>query len=102
MNSVPDTYYVKQGTAKVTIKKGRLEAQMTSADGVEYKIVGSISGQSVKAKFTILDTDYLNNSSFSGSYVKKLWPGFGNSRGRESITLTDGWNFIGLNRDIKH
>jgi len=94
-------YDVQQGTAKVTIENGQINAAMASTDGVEYKIVGSIKGQSVKVKFTVLNSDYFNNSPFSGSYIKKLWSGFADSKGRESISLTDGWNFIGLTREIK-
>ena len=101
VSSGPGTYNVQKGTAKVTIDNGQIKAAMTSTDGVEYKIVGSIVGQSVKVKFTVLNSDYFNNSPFSGSYTKKLWSGFADSKGREAVSLTDGWNFIGLNRDIK-
>ena len=101
VSSGPSTYYVKQGTAKVIIENGQLKAQMTSTDGVEYKIVGSIAGQRVNAKFTVLDSDYFISSPFSGSYKKQLWSGFADTKGRESISLTDGWNFIGLKREIK-
>jgi len=101
VSSGPGTYYVEKGAAKVTIENGQIKAAMTSTEGVDYKIVGSIVGQRVNVKFTILNSDYFNNSPFSGSYTKKLWSGFADSKGREAISLTDGWNFIGLTRDIK-
>ena len=100
VSSNANTYNIKQGTAKVTIKNGRLSGQMISSDGVEFKVVGTISGKHVEAKFSIIDSDYFVNSPFSGSYDKKLWSGMADSKGRESIALSDGWNFIGLTRDI--
>ena len=101
VSSGSGTYNVQRGTAKVTIENGQIKASMVSIDGVEFKIVGTIAGQRINVKFTVLDSDYFNNSPFSGSYTKKLWSGFADSKGREAISLTDGWNFIGLNRDIK-
>ncbi|NWJ40618.1 MAG: hypothetical protein HXX12_06565 [Geothrix sp.] len=100
VSSNANTYNIKQGKAKVTIKNGRLSTTMISSDGVEYKVVGTISGKHVDAKFSIIDSDYFVNAPFSGSYEKKLWSGVADSKGRESITLSDGWNFIGLTHDI--
>jgi hypothetical protein len=100
VSSNANAYNIQQGKAKVTIKNGRLSAQLTSTDKVEFKVVGSISGNHVDAKFSIVGSDYFLNSPFTGLYAKKLWSGMTDSKGRESITLTDGWNFIGLTRDI--
>ena len=83
----------------MSLVNGKLEAQMTDEEGVKYTLRGAIKKGKVTAAFTILESDHFNNSPFSGTYVRKRWSGFGDSKGRESISLSDGWNFIGLVRE---
>ena len=94
-------YSVANGKAKVSRANGMLEAQMIDEEGVKYTLRGTIRKGKVTAAFTILESDYFSNSPFSGTYVRKQWFGFADSKGRESISLSDGWNFIGLVREIR-
>lgn len=94
-------YSISEGKAKVVIKDGKLEAAMESTEGVEYKLSGVVAKSKINAKFTVVGSGYFIDSLFSGSYTIKRWSGFADSKGRESITLTDGWNFIGLSREIR-
>jgi len=94
-------YDVVSGRGKVTMENGSLTAELQDERMVGYTLSGNISGHRVRAKFSVIGSGYFINSPFSGSYLKKRWSGMADSAGRESITLTDGWNFIGLSREIR-
>ena len=101
VSSGKNTYRLTNGKAEVSIANGTLEAQTIDEEGVKYALRGTIKKGKVTALFTILESDYFNNSPFSGTYVRKQWSGFADSKGRESISLSNGWNFIGLVREIR-
>ncbi len=94
-------YRTSQGKASVRILKGKLVAEMADEAGIRFRLTGSIVKKRVNAKFTVIGSDYFIGSPFSGSYHVRRWTAVADSRGRESITLTDGWNFIGLSREIR-
>ena len=94
-------YTVSKGKAQVTLAGGKLEVRAVDREGIEYTLRGAIKKNAVTARFTVLESDYFKDSPFSGTYVRKLWSGFADSKGRESISLSDGWNFIGLVREIR-
>ena len=88
------------GKAKLTIVGGSLKAELKGEDGNEFKVIGLVAKNKVKAKFTIVGSDYFVDSPFSGTYTSKHWSGVQGSSGRESISLTDGWNFLGFSREL--
>jgi len=94
-------YRVSQGDATVSIIDNNLSVDMLDENGVKYKIKGTISSNKVNAKFSVIGSGYFIDSPFQGTYKIKHFEGFADLKGRESITLTDGWNFIGLSREIK-
>jgi len=94
-------YHTSQGRALVTIQSGKLTAEMVDKSGIHYKLSGYVVKNKVTAKFTVVGSDYFVDSPFSGSYETKRWSGFADSKGRESIALTDGWNFIGMSREVR-
>jgi len=100
VTSGSDKYEITQGTAVVTIEGGIFHADLHGANGVEYTVSGTIGKTSVKAKFSVLGSDYFVDSPFSGTFQTKRWAGVAGSIGRESFALSDGWNFIGLTREI--
>ena len=96
-----DNYRVSQGKANVFIKNNKIEANLTDEKGVQYKITGSINNQKITASFSVMGSDYFVDSPISGTFLTKKWKEkLGDSVGRESITLNDGWNFVGLTREI--
>jgi len=94
-------YHTSQGKASVVIQDGKLTAEMTDDSGVQYHLTGYVSKNRVGAKSTAVGSDYFVNSPFSGSLETKRWTRIGDSKGRDSIALTDGWNFVGLSREIQ-
>lgn len=94
-------YHTSQGKALVRILSGKLTAEMIDESGIHYKLTGYIVKNTVTAKFTVVGSDYFIDSPFSGSYRTKRWSGFVDSKGRESMVLTDGWNFIGISREVR-
>jgi hypothetical protein len=95
-----DKYEITEGTAVVTIEGAIFHADLHGANGVEYSVSGTIDKTNVKATFSVLGSDYFVDSPFSGTFQTKRWAGVAGSKGRESFALSDGWNFIGLTREI--
>jgi hypothetical protein len=96
-----DKYRVSEGKASVSIKNKKIEADLTDEKGVQYKIKGTIIDHKITAKFSVMGSDYFVDSPISGTFITKKWTEkLGDSVGRESISLNDGWNFIGLTREI--
>lgn len=100
LSSGPNQFEISKGSAIVNIKNGKIEATMVDSSKVEYRLTGSIKSHSIKAKLTILESDYFIGSPFSGTYSVKRWDGDPQSLGRESIILTDGWNVVAFTREI--
>ena len=94
-------YTVSKGKAQVTLAAGKLEVHAVDKEGIEYTLRGVVKKNTVNARLTVLESDQFKDSPFSGTYIRKLWSGFADSKGRESISLSDGWNFIGLAREIR-
>jgi hypothetical protein len=93
-------YQVVQGKAEVFVHKGKLKAKLVSEDGNEYKVIGLVNKKKVAAKFTVMGSDYFINSPFTGTYTSRRWARSEGSSGRESVSLSDGWNFIGLSHEL--
>ena len=100
VTSGPGRYNVVQGKATVTIKGGKLHAALKGEDDNEFEVVGQILKNKVKAKFTQDGSDYFIGSPFSGAHTATRWCGTKGSSGRESISLSDGWNYIGLSHEF--
>jgi hypothetical protein len=93
-------YDVSQGKASVKMLNGKLTVEMVDGSGIHYNLSGDVVKNTVTAKFNVVGGDYFINSPFYGSYRIKRWSGFIDSKGRESLALTDGWNFIGISREL--
>ena len=100
VSSSQGQYEVVRGKAKVTMTGGKFHAELKGEDGNEFKVAGQVAKHKVNAKFTIVGSDYFVDSPFSGTYTSKRWGGIQGSSGRESISLTDGWNFLGFSREL--
>jgi len=100
VSSGQNRYEVVRGKAKVTITGGKLNAELKGEDGNEFKVVGQVAKHKVNAKFTVVGSDYFVDSPFSGTFTSKHWSGIQGSSGRESISLNDGWNFLGFSREL--
>ncbi len=61
---------------------------------------GTIEGDKVNAKVTSQNSDYGMGATYTGYLRKSEEKGFADYMGRETITLTDGWNFLGLTKEI--
>ena len=101
VSSGPKNYAVSKGKAQVILTGTKLEVHAVDEEGIEYTLRGTVKKNAVIATFTILESDYFKNSPFSGTYVRKLWSGIADSKGRESISLSDGWNFVGFTHEIR-
>jgi len=101
VNSAQNKFYVVEGTAKISIANGHLSAELTDKEGVRhYRVVGTFSGKNLKATFTNLSSDFFENSPLVGTLEKAKSSGDPGSKGREMISLSDGWNFLGLTHEL--
>ena|SRR6266446_29005 len=95
----------EQGPAAVTIKGRSFEAQLFWGDSpkaVRIELSGTIEKGQVKAIETVRDTD-MGPSTYTGIYIYKklnIKTSAGTIIGREAITLSDGYNIIGIRRHI--
>ena len=96
-----DRYSIDQGRAVVTFEGSTFRARLRGADGVEYTLAGTIDKEKVKATFSVIGSDYFMDSPFTGEFQSKRWTDFANSQGRDSFALIDGWNLIGMSREIR-
>ena len=94
----------EMGFADVTIEGQSFEATMfwgpAKTTDVRITLKGTISKGAITATETVLDTD-LEPSKYSGRYERQIWKArFEGAVGTEAITLSDGYNMIGLRRNI--
>ncbi len=96
----------EKGPAVVTIKGRSFEAQLFWGDSpkaVRIKLSGTIEKGQIEAIETVLDTD-MGPSTYTGIYIYKklnIKTSQGTIIGREAITLSDGFNIIGIRRNIE-
>lgn len=100
VSSTGAAHEVVQGKANLSINGDKVSGVLHGADGEECQIQGSIKRHQVRIKFTVVGSDHFINSPFTGSYMIKRWRGIKGSSGRESITLSDGWNMLGFTHEI--
>lgn len=101
---------VRKGWGELHINGNKFTAELYEVDDDNYlrggenylrfKMKGTIEGNKVNAKVTTQNSDYQMGTPYTGYYSKKEWKGFEDTKGRKAITLTDGWNFIGLTKEI--
>ena len=93
---------LSQGDAEVAISGEHFEAKLFSDSGKQ--IVASLKGTLQKEKITareqVSDSDF-SGSTYHGTLARKSWPAFAGTIGAESITLSDGWGMIGLQRSVQ-
>src|SRR5258705_9060239 len=93
----------EMGTAAVTIKGQTFEASLfwrDKPDDVLIRLLGTIKKGQIKVTETLLATD-LAPAEYTGKYEKMIWSDpFQQAKGTETITLSDGYNMIGLRRNI--
>lgn len=91
---------LSQGFAEVVVSGEHFEAKLFSDSGEQTELLtGTIQKGTVTAKERILASDF-SGSTYQGKLAKKRWPQFSGTSGGESITLSDGWNMIGLTRNL--
>jgi len=92
---------VSQGPADVSIHGSEFTAKLfwqDSGDKVRIILAGTIKDGCIRATENIQECDY-TGSTYQGRFERKKWD-FDGTTGAESITLSDGWNMIGINRDL--
>jgi hypothetical protein len=93
---------VEKGRAEVEIKDSDFVARLFSGDDPLHEVIylkGTIENGKITVEETIHNTDYFG-STYKGTHSKKTWDGFADSTGAESITLSDGWGMIGINKKL--
>lgn len=93
---------ISEGTAQIVISGRKFSAKLFGQSSPEVQIVieGTIENGRIEAKEEIQGSDY-TGSVYHGTFGQKKWPEeFAGTTGAQSITLSDGWNMIGINRDL--
>ncbi len=103
-NNASRGWQPEMGVANVTIKGQSFEATLfwgpAKTTDVRITLKGTISKEAITATETVLDTD-LEPSKYHGRYNKQTWKQrFEGAIGTEAITLSDGYNLIGLRRNF--
>ena len=100
-NIVAKGWDVSEGTAQVSIDGAKFSAKLfwkDSSDKVQIVLDGTIKNGRITATETIQESDY-TGSVIHGTFTRRHWT-FSGTTGAESITLSDGWNMIGITRDL--
>ena len=93
---------ISQGNAEVAIEGDKFTAKLfrsDSPDTLQIELKGTIKNGRITVKETDENSDY-SGSTYRGILEKKKWEEFSRTTGAESLTLSDGWGMIGLNRSI--
>lgn len=101
--SIEDDWAVQKGKAKVTIVGTSFTAELFDPDDPEtvlYLVRGRIREQRVVAQSETKNSDF-GSSKMSGEIRRKKWKGFVETVGRQTITLSDGWNLLGITRELR-
>jgi len=100
-SSIPDGWDLRKGKATVHIEGKSFTAELfDEADALLIKMNGTIQGNRLKVRTVTQNADY-GSSEMSGELKSRKWKGFADTIGRQTITLSDGWNLIGLTRELK-
>lgn len=103
-NNVAHAWDVSSGDAEVAIKDGQLSAKLFahgSTKDIQISLKGSIANGTIRVKETVHESDY-GGSTYTGRLTNQKWKEiFDGSTGVETITLSDGFDMIGLTRTIK-
>jgi outer membrane biogenesis lipoprotein LolB len=103
-NNAATGWDVSQGDAEVSIKDGKFSAKLfwkDSGKDVQIILQGSIRNGQITTKETVQGSDY-TGSIYHGTLQRKKWGEvFAGTTGAESITLSDGWNMIGITRGLE-
>jgi hypothetical protein len=93
---------VSQGDAEVRISGEHFEAKLFSDSGnqVISSLQGTIQKGNIAAKERVSKSDF-SGSTYRGTLARKSWPELAGTTGAESITLSDGWGMIGLQRSLQ-
>ena len=101
-NIVAKGWDLSDGIADVSMDGAKFTARLFRKQSKsEFQIVldGTIKNGRITAKEIIQGSDY-TGSVFHGTIERKKWgEEFAGTTGAESITLSDGWNMIGITRD---
>jgi hypothetical protein len=100
VTSSPTGFQTQSGKAVVSLNPPKISAELTNSIGLKYSLSGTVKGESFTGKFTVLNSDYFQNSPLAGTFVTKHWAGVAGSSGREVISASDGFNFLGLTREL--
>ncbi len=101
-NIVAKGWDISEGTAQVSIDGTKFSARLfwkDSGNKLQLALDGTIKNGRITATETIQESDY-TGSVFRGTFARKHWT-FSGTTGAESITLSDGWNMIGISRDLR-
>jgi hypothetical protein len=94
-----DGWKAQKGIAQVIRNGKKFEAKIQREDSVDLILKGTITKDRVSATYTVLESDFFVDAPFSGTYhlnrYKDVEP-----CGSEVISLSDGYNFIGLRRSF--
>ena len=96
-----DTWTVENGTGDVVVKAGKIDGTLYDRAGNKrFTISGKISNSRVTLR-VIIDASDSGPLELVGTYRKIRTDEFADSVGRDFMTLTDGFNFLGLTRNLK-
>jgi len=104
INNAATGWQSETGTANVQIMGQTFEANLfwgpAKTTDVRITLKGTITKGKITAKETVLETD-MEPSTYTGKYTKQMWrEPFEGAVGTEAITLSDGFNMIGLRRNV--
>ena len=96
-----ETWSIVEGTATVSLSRGTLVVDMIGANTVKYSLRGSVQKDgSIRAKFTNLESDFFVDSPMTGRHRKIHYRDV-DPCGKELFYLHDGFNFLGVKREIR-
>ena len=98
-SSVVDGWNVEKGTAKIVLTDSLFSAELYSGNDVVHRIVGSRQKNRLSAKLSTVNSGRVD-MPVSGMYSKRMYKGFRDTQGRETITLSIPGFVVGFTREI--
>jgi hypothetical protein len=90
-------WQVRTGLGELARKDARFEGVLRDTQGVEYRIAGSLAAKRASARFVAVASDDAG-TELMGTFNQ--WsPAQGNFCW-ETVQLYDGWNYVGLSRNL--
>ena len=92
-------WWTEQGNGEVNFSGSLFRATLRDGDDPQFtrlSLQGSVSGGLVKARVTVLESDAGPVLEVSGRLKRFCW----NGGGRETLILTNGYEVVGLVRDL--